>query len=826
LLTTPSHVGDATVWSANATLAHLNYFWFGVLSKTTFGFAASGNSLSPTGVLPEGIVRVSSMLPNGTSSVKSLQFGGLSSASRTSTRALQLTNQLTWYTEYNKHAFKLSASVMRDDFRSELSPSGFGTFTYNSLSDLETAHPASFTRTLGATNVPGAQISGAVSLGDAWRPTDGLQVQYGGRFDGNRFLMRPELNAALLGALGVANDVTPDRVYVSPRVGMQWYYGSSQEVAIAPGGVRPPRAVIHAGVGVFQNMASAQLINGVVTSTGLVGSTQTITCVGTATPRVDWDDFVANAASIPDRCADGSAGTPFGTASPNVTLFDRGYRQPHSLRGAADWSGPVLDNRFVLGVQAILSSGRDQSGLVDLNLDPTVRFALPLEGGRPVYVDPNAIVPGTGSIAIAATRRVPAFQHVWDTRSAYRVQSNQATINLKPITASPWLKWEATYSLLDTRETFSGFASTTGNPFEIGTGPSLLPGRQTVLVRWYDLPLFDVASVSLFGRLTSGQRFTPMVAGDVNGDGVANDRAFIPDNPDVRTLMSSAAPNVRDCLQHQLNALATRGSCQGPWIVNSAIQIKLDPRRVGLPKRATVSLSLQNPAGLADLVLHGSNGLRGWGQDIAPDQNLLFVRGFDQATRRFTYDVNQRFGSTRPQETSSYSLPFVSLTVSIDVGVPRERQLLTQALDLGRRREGDKTPALGLAGLGLRSIPNPIALLLAQSDSLKFSRLQADSLAQMNKAFITYAESLWVPVGRSLASLPDHYSPGEAFARYSDARIRTVDFLLTLVPAVRAVLTSDQRRRIPPQIANFLDERLLRFLRTSSVGDASAFLRR
>jgi hypothetical protein len=52
-----------------------------------------------------------------------------------------------------------------------------------------------------------------------------------------------------------------------------------------------------------------------------------------------------------------------------------------------------------------------------------------------------------------------------------------------------------------------------------------------------------------------------------------------------------------------------------------------------------------------------------------------------------------------------------------------------------------------------------------------------------------------------------------------------MDFLLTLDPVAKLVLTPSQRRKLPPQIANYLDERVLRFPRSSSSGDASAVIR-
>src|SRR5207253_457315 len=100
------------------------------------------------------------------------------------------------------------------------------------------------------------------------------------------------------------------------------------------------------------------------------------------------------------------------TAAPNVTLFDPGYRQPRSVRASADWAGAILDNRFNLGLAGTLSFGRAQPGTIDANFDATTHFTLDNEAGRPVFVDPAAIVPTTGVIAPGKSRIVGDFQRV------------------------------------------------------------------------------------------------------------------------------------------------------------------------------------------------------------------------------------------------------------------------------------------------------------------------------------------------------------------------------------------------------------------------------
>ena len=107
LLATPSHADETTFWGANASIVHTNYFWFGVLTKTTLGVAGQSASMHPYEVIPEGTVRVTSTLPDGSSSVRSLSFGGNGIQSSTSSRTFQLTNQLSWFSLDNKHTLKL-----------------------------------------------------------------------------------------------------------------------------------------------------------------------------------------------------------------------------------------------------------------------------------------------------------------------------------------------------------------------------------------------------------------------------------------------------------------------------------------------------------------------------------------------------------------------------------------------------------------------------------------------------------------------------------------------------------------------------------------------
>jgi hypothetical protein len=127
-----------------------------------------------------------------------------------------------------------------------------------------------------------------------------------------------------------------------------------------------------------------------------------------------------------------------------------------------------------------------------------------------------------------------------------------------------------------------------------------------------------------------------------------------------------------------------------------------------------------NPLGAADLLLHGENNLRGWGQTPFPDPQLLYVRGFDQATQRFRYEVNQRFGSTNPAFSPFRTPVTVTAQMRFDLGPTRERQNLTQQLNGGRRSQGIRLNEGMLRAIYGNSggLVNPMAMILRQADTL------------------------------------------------------------------------------------------------------------
>jgi hypothetical protein len=156
--------------------------------------------------------------------------------------------------------------------------------------------------------------------------------------------------------------------------------------------------------------------------------------------------------------------------------------------------------------------------------------------------------------------------------------------------------------------------------------------------------------------------------------------------------------------------------------------------------------------------------------------------------------------------------------VSLDIGPTLERQSLSQQLDRGRGMLGAKfTEQTFKAMYSSGPVPNPLGQILRQADTLELTRTQADSLAALNRWYTIRLDSIWTPIGKFLADLPDHYDSDIAYDRYLEGRRASVDLLIKIAPMVKSLLTTAQMRKMG-FIGPFLDPRYLMAVRDSQMG--------
>ncbi|HXT14231.1 MAG TPA: carboxypeptidase regulatory-like domain-containing protein [Gemmatimonadaceae bacterium] len=794
-IATPAHSGSTTQQIGSLTGFYSALFSNAYLADVRSGVTIIHSAADPYLTLPDGRVIVASALPDSTGGLSTLAFGGNSGMTTTqrTVRWESLADLQLYPPGQTAHRVKVSADLRLDRYAQNLIGNRFGTFTFNSLADVAANQPSSFTRTLTAPQTSGGEWNAFAAIGDLWRVNPQWQLMYGVRADANAFTARPEANAALAAALHVRNDIAPNGAALSPRLGFTWQDGNGK--------------ILRGGVGQFRGLPDASLLSLPTATTGLAGGVLKISCIGPAVPLVDWSAFAASSTAIPSQCSSSSG--VFTDASPNVQYVDPSFQPPRSWRSNLGYQSSVLRNVFTL--EWVGSLNLNQPGTFDRNFSDATAFTLPVEQ-RPVFVAPSSIVPGSGQTSPTNARSSAQFGRVVDVVSDLRSASQQGILTVRPHLPGSWLPYFGDvvfgYMLSDIRAQQRGFDGASGtDPAVREWGRGDLDARHQFTVQLVYRPLGNQKIITyVVGRAQSGLPFTPLVGGDVNGDGLANDRAFIfrPAGADttgrgIASLLAASPARVRDCLTAQLGHIAARNSCEGGWTETLNLGVRLSGQTLLHTPRMDVTLNLANPLGGVDQLLHGSNHLRGWGAPSTPDPTLLTVRGFDPRTNRFIYSVNPRFGSTSPA-LGALRAPFrVTLDVQFDLAPPMAKQQLDRWLRPGRAgHEGTRISAADLLRRYQRTVPDPYAELLSQSDSLLLSPETVTRLQAAQTAYRSRVDGLWRTLTTYLASLPDAYD-ADVVARHTDDVIDDVweatrlavrrDFDAILAPAQLSLLT-------------------------------------
>lgn len=773
---TPAHGGSTTSGMASLQGNYSFYHRKNTLNETRSAFSYNVDRADPYLLLPEGRVSVSSSFGDGTGGISSLAFGG-NAAMQSDRRSWtwETTNTTQWYDLGNQHRVKVYGQSRLDGYTLSRAGNRFGTFSYASLADLAANRPASFSRTLSSPSASGGEWSGAFAVGDLWKKTPTLQILYGARLEGNVFTSAPPFNPAVEQAFGARTDHAPNTVHVSPRLGFTWVYSGARNqgggYSVGPLGTRVigPKGYLRGGIGEFRGLLSPSLLAPAQLNTGLAGGTRRIQCIGAAVPTPEWGAYLADPDAVPENCVGGAVSPVFSDVAPAVQLFGQGYTAPRSWRANLAWSSQW--KKLGWAVEGIYSLNRSQPGVFDLNFADQPKFTLPAEGGRPVYVSPGSIVPGTGTLSPVEARRTGTFGHVMENRSDLRSDSRQLTVRATPDLPFGRYMLSLAYTLSDSREQRRGFdGATFGSPRAAEWAPSAQDARHQFLLQagWSHRYL----NVSLMARLSSGTPFTPLVGGDVNGDGLFNDRAFVFDPGAVRdpalaagmrSLLDDAPGWARECLERQVGEAAERGGCRGPWTQSLNVRVGLSNALLRAGRRLNVALNLSNPLGGIDQLFNGGGQLRGWGTPALPDPVLYRVRGFDPAAREFRYEVNPRFGDTRPTRTAVRAPFRLTLDVSLDWGKSLPLQQVERWLRPGRAgHPGTRLSADSLKKLYARNVPDLYRGILQESDSLMLTREQVDTLRAAQKRYLARMDSVWTVLAQHMAGLPDRFdTPAE-----------------------------------------------------------------
>jgi hypothetical protein len=826
-LSLPQTGGDLKNSGGGLMATLTSHFGATVLNELRGFYQGATNHGDPFSLVPQARVQVASALPDTTLGITTLSFGGNAGLPTSAvSSSFEASNELSWLPGAGSHRFKVGGTWLTERTDNLIGGDQYGTFTYNSLAALAADSAATFRRTLGIIERRSYDQQWGLYAGDVWMVTRPFQLTYGLRLEGSSSGVPPVYNDSVFTHFGLRTDRLPTEWHLSPRAGFTWTFGS------APAGefraFQPATWVVRGGVGEFRNQAPTNLVAQARAATGLAQSTAQVVCTGAGVPAPDWSGYFTNPDSIPSACLSGGTPQPAGsTSAPSVAVIAPGFETPRAWRASLSVERR-LTQLLRLTVSGDVTRGVAQTGLTDLNLATAPSFALASEGGRAVYVPASAITPNTGAASFAASRVDSVFGTVLEAQSNLRTSAAQLTATLGGV-VGPGIVFSASYTWQRARDQQTGVRGSTGSNPNLSEWARSDFERQHNFVLTVTYPFSTALEITSVGRLISGTPFTPMVGGDVNGDGLRNDRAYI-FAPGAGTavaqamarLLASASPSVRGCLERQVGTVAARNSCFGPWQGTLDFQLNWRPAFWGLNHRLQVSVITYNFLRGLDELLHGVNGAQGWGLQTRPDGTLLYVTGFNPATNSYAYQVNERFGATYGSATA-YRPPFqVGIQARLTIGPDRVRQAL-DAMRGGVRGgfagfggaggafggEGGFRPQLSVETLVARIdsvLPNPAGIALAMRDSLKLDSGQAvlleplrDSLAARNSVRVDSLRHAFQKIG-------DTPSPSQLIGLMPQLRPlfqAARDDVARAIVDVHAVLRDDQWAMMPAAVKDF-----------------------
>ena len=427
------------------------------------------------------------------------------------------------------------------------------------------------------------------------------------------------------------------------------------------------------------------------------------------------------------------------------------------------------------------------------------------DGGRALLV-PESEVGSNGIVGVAQVP--PDLAGITLLSSGGNSSAEQWRVKVGSDDAFKRVTWTAAYVLTTGHQRLISIASPTSSPGFV-SGPLSAGGKHSFafsLGTW-----IGPASVGIAGLARSGVRFTPLADRDLNGDGLANDAAFIPQAL-ANTWADAAAPNVRSCIRASAGRIAAFNSCTGPWSVSSRMFASIPGLAIGLPRGFDISVQVSNP-----LAVFAGDSRLTFGNAAPVSATLVHVTGFDSQTHAFQGAPLSGFG--RPSVLArGISDP---MRIAIGIHVPLGPNVISQRTDkvmalLQRDSSASSRNGAGMEYLG--DLPPTPLVVLQSADALQLTASQRKQLRTLGSRWMATASQLVL----------DAYGPGplrddggESTVRTRLVRARREFYVKTAAinAEIRDLLTPDQADLLPDQLVMMLNPRFWRLISLEDAGD-------
>jgi len=423
-----------------------------------------------------------------------------------------------------------------------------GVYNFYSLANFEIGRAQGYDRSFPMGSDPEWAARFSVTqlglyAGDQWRVRNNFSLTYGFRLDAPRFPKKPTANPLAVSTYGYATDVVPNALQWSPRIGFNWNTKTNGDEQI------------RGGIGMFTGRPAYVWISNQYGSTGM-----DINRIGANPTSTNMIPFYSDPLAQPAAVT--GAGT-LGSYTNEIDLIDPNFKFPSILRGNVGWDRKLPFG--LVGTAEFLWS-KTLKDIKYNNVNLVLNPAAASFGGR-IYMKP----------VLSSISAAPLLQN---TREGYNW--NVSYELRKPVSKGFFASASYSYGVAktvmdgtsDQAASNWGYVNTPGSPNNVPLATSNFdPGHRISATAAYEVRIWKdaKATVSAFYSGQSGRPYSLVVYRDINGDGYANDLAYLPASASEMTFTNGTYQQLLDwlsvepCLSGFLGKVMPRNACRGPW---------------------------------------------------------------------------------------------------------------------------------------------------------------------------------------------------------------------------------------------------------------------
>lgn len=602
--------------------------------------AFTANTQLPFANIPRAIVRVVSPFPTESNpnaiQTTNVQIGGQRFTPETNLeRQLHFVN--TTYMQRGKFNITLGTDNMVTYLETLLSNEQNGRFFYNTLQDFENNTPFRYAREVPLRGLPivkqtvlDLSLFGQVEF----NPHKDVNTVFGLRYDATIFMNDAAYNETLFNELGINTAVKPaDFRNLQPRAQMTWNIKGLD------------KNVVKFGAGLFsaQPHYYAQ-VNNIQNSGALLAA---IDVQGGVVPEADFVGY-RNGVQAP--------GIPEGASFiSTINAIHPDFRVPNTFKANLSYN-KFMGNRFRLGANVLFSQTFNNYVYLERNLVDDPYFRLANEADRGVFVPANSI--GTnGQTNWLNSRKSTDLGRVLELNSTAKAYQYALIVDGSvKIGKDGYFTASYTYNQAFDNSSYnccvantSTFLPVVDDSRKLNWGYSDNQFKNKLVLNGAS-PTWKgfVLGASLVG--IGGSRYSFLVAnGSLQGDFPLNNAlayVFDPNDPstpeNIRTGINSilddpkTSESTKKYLRDSFGKIAKRNGGENPFFYTMDLRLL---KTIKAFKSQTLELSgdIFNFMNLLD---------KEWGvnNNLNRGRNLQSIRGFDQGTRQYNYNVESGVG--------------------------------------------------------------------------------------------------------------------------------------------------------------------------------------